>query len=587
MCFYHRSTICAKGVLSNKWRTEFNSMSSADSLVLASVFASAAYLWFKKLEPTDPFSLVVLLGVGPALPIAVHGLPFTSIVCSVFASYATYYISLLLLTALYRLSPLHPLYKYPGPTAGKLSKLWLVYKSSRGRLNEYFKQVHEKYGPIVRLGPNELSIVDDTLLPSIIGAQGMPKGPLWDGRRTNRNMDIDFIKANLIGARDLKQHADARKSWNRAFTSSSVKTYEPILIRRTTQLIDELRTKCINGKGGRAHVDLALWLGYFSLDFMGDFVFSGAFELMRDGDKQGLVPLMEAGTYIAALTQHIPWCLDIISFSPTLFRLAFGKMKGLGEFAFRQAIRRMKEVPMQSDLMYYLNEEGQMDSNPPPAPLVLWSAVIAVIAGSDGPASALSNAVYELLCNPQCFERLRAEVDSAFPPNAGEPINTARLSRMEYLNAFINEVLRLHPPIATCLQRAPTEGSGGHMLGSSIFIPEGVAVYAAPYVYQRDPRYFAPDPDRFWPERWLSAKDTDIVVNTNAYIPFSIGPANCVGKPLALIQLRMVIAYFVQAFDVCFAEGYDKQCWETELRDYFITHRGSLPVILTPRPSAR
>lgn len=114
-----------------------------------------------------------------------------------------------------------------------------------------------------------------------------------------------------------------------------------------------------------------------------------------------------------------------------------------------------------------------------------------------------------------------------------------------------------------------------------------MAVYAAPYVYQRDPRYFAPDPDRFWPERWLSAKDTDIVVNTNAYIPFSIGPANCVGKPLALMQLRMVIGYFVQAFDVSFAEGYDKQRWETELRDYFITHRGSLPVILTPRPSAR
>lgn len=93
----------------------------------------------------------------------------------------------------YRLSPFHPLAKYPGPIACKISQLWAVLIYSRGKAHHYRKLLHDQYGPIVRIGtplrayhtgsadgaqgPNELSVTDKDMLQYILGSQGMPKGP--------------------------------------------------------------------------------------------------------------------------------------------------------------------------------------------------------------------------------------------------------------------------------------------------------------------------------------------------------------------------------------------------------------------------
>lgn len=115
-------------------------------------------------------------------------------------------------------------------------------------------------------------------------------------------------------------------------------------------------------------------------------------------------------------------------------------------------------------------------------------------------------------------------------------------------------------------------------------MPEGTGIYVPPYVYNRDPRYFSPNPDLFWPERWLKAKnDPTITHNMNAYLSFSAGPANCVGKPLALIEMRIALAALLHAFDMRFAEGYDSRMWVDGLGDWLVTTRGALPVVLERR----
>ena len=75
------------------------------------------------------------------------------------------------------------------------------------------------------------------------------------------------------------------------------------------------------------------------------------------------------------------------------------------------------------------------------------------------------------------------------------------------------------------------------------------------------------------------------VHDTSAFIPFSTGPANCVGKPLAMLEMRMVVALLMQKFDMRFADGYDPSRWEEELKDMFIIETGELPVILSCRNS--
>lgn len=90
----------------------------------------------------------------------------------------------------------------------------------------------------------------------------------------------------------------------------------------------------------------------------------------------------------------------------------------------------------------------------------------------------------------------------------------------------------------------------------------------------RDPRYFSPFTDEFMPERWLSSspqrsvgstvvplikesKDSvafnvSFKTDTAALIPFSFGPANCVGRSLALLEMRMVVAALMQRFEMRF-----------------------------------
>ena len=78
-------------------------------------------------------------------------------------------------------------------------------------------------------------------------------------------------------------------------------------------------------------------------------------------------------------------------------------------------------------------------------------------------------------------------------------------------------------------------------------------------------------------------KDQINTLNLNAFIPFSTGPSNCVGKNLAWMEMRMLVCLMMQRFEMRFEEGYQPKEWEDNMLDYFINVKGRLPVVLTPR----
>lgn len=99
-----------------------------------------------------------------------------------------------------------------------------------------------------------------------------------------------------------------------------------------------------------------------------------------------------------------------------------------------------------------------------------------------------------------------------------------------------------------------------------------------PYVIHRDERYFYPNPNAFWPERWLSG-DPSIKTTQAAFLPYSVGPMNCAGKLLAQLELRVVLAMLVQRFDMELKPEWNPSNWETDLQDFFVSTKGTLPVI--------
>ncbi|KAJ6475695.1 cytochrome P450 [Mycena vitilis] len=575
--------------------------SSQDAVTILASLAS--YWFFKNYEPTDVPRIVGILTVPPLLVALLPPEGPSTVLGSLLRSYSLFYSLLLSLILAYRVSPVHPLSKYPGPVLCKISKLWLTFITYRGELHRYVKSLHDKYGDVVRIGPNELSIIDTSLVPSILGSNGMPKGPLWEGRALARRKHLtprDLARANLVASRHSGFHDEARKIWNSAFISMAVKGYEPMLLRRVTQLVEVLGSQDDN------NVDLSELLSFFSFDFMGDLSFGGGFELMRDGDKDGLWHQLESGIFLPSLTQHIPWCIDFVPYLPS----AVGKQsQAFARFAAAQAERRLQEGSIHNDLFYYLFDAKREDAEPIPFPIIVQNAilsvpmgliipvrlletllltydpsgriVVAIIAGSDTTATVLSNAFFFLLSHPESYMRLQGEVDKAFP-SSKEATDPALLSRLPYLNAVIKESLRLFPPIPTLLQRAPEVGTGPKALGAGLVIPEGTAVIVPPYLLHRDPRNFFPDPEKFIPDRWLG-EDAKFIINEAAFIPFSTGPANCAGKSLAMLEIRLVLACVTQAVDIRLADGYDTARWETDFKDYFVFVKGNLPVVVTKR----
>jgi len=240
---------------------------------------------------------------------------------------------------------------------------------------------------------------------------------------------------------------------------------------------------------------------------------------------------------------------------------------------------------------------------------------LAISAGADTTSSVLTSCIYCLTKSPADLTRLREEVDSLFSGGGDESIllDSQTLADMKFLNAVINETLRLHPAVPSGSERAPYPGTGSKVFGEHV-IPEGNSVIIPTYALHRDLRYFSPLPDSFWPERWILAEENSnasdsrppgdtsekrntkedfntttrprITHNMAAFVPFSYGPRNCVGMRLAMLEMRIVLSLLVRKFEFSPAAGEgreDLNNYEETIQDWFAVSVGRLNVKLTPR----
>ncbi|KAF8265715.1 high nitrogen upregulated cytochrome P450 monooxygenase 2 [Lactarius quietus] len=519
-----------------------NRMSTLDTSIFVLFTSFTSYQCFHHLEPRSKWPLIALLFVVPALlsiPISYH-VPYPPV--APLLAFLTHGSAVITFAVVYRLSPFHPLAKYPGPTLAKISKLWVAYICTKGNLHRYLKSLHDRYGDVVRVGPNELSIRDSSLIHPILGQGGLPKGPRWEGRPG---------PPSLISQRDPILHMEQRKPWSRAFSSVAMKEYEVIVAKRARQLVGCLENMIERtDEKENAMVDMTLWLKYFSTDLMGDMAFGGGFELMKASrDIDGFWTLMESSLCISSVIVHVPWIIPLLI---AVIPRKKSSLMSAGQFCRERTLERLRMGANRKDLFYYLSGEELPESERPPQVQVVQNGQLAIVAGSDTTSSVLTAALYYLLRNPVAYERLQAEVDGAFP-SGEEPLDVTKLGQMEWLNGCINEALRLQPPVPSGSQRFVCKGKGTKVLGNLV-IPEETQLVLHTYSIHRDPRNFH-TPEAFLPERWLSTGSPAGEHNTAAFFPFSYGPANCAGKNLALLEMRMLLCWVLRRFRFSEAPG--------------------------------
>jgi cytochrome P450 len=190
------------------------------------------------------------------------------------------------------------------------------------------------------------------------------------------------------------------------------------------------------------------------------------------------------------------------------------------------------------------------------------------VAGHDTTSAALAWFWYALSQNPEVERRVLEEVDGL----GDRPVAFEDYPRLKYLERVVKEAMRLYPATAFLFTREAIEDVevGGYTL------KRGSWVLIAPYVVQRDPRYF-PNPEVFDPDRFAPGRIGQIP--PYAYIPFGGGPRTCIGSSLATMEIVLLAATVLQQFRLVL----DQPPPEPEL-EIVLRPKGGLGMRALPRP---
>lgn len=226
----------------------------------------------------------------------------------------------------------------------------------------------------------------------------------------------------------------------------------------------------------------------------------------------------------------------------------------------RSAIPNSSSNPVREDMFHFLLTAVDPDTGLPAFSErhnLLAETRLLVVAGTDTTALTLSAWFFYLAHYPRVLSRLTNEVRSTFLSPEEIALGTT-LSKCKYLRACIDETLRISHPAPGELPREILKG--GAIIDGHPY-PAGTLVGCAAWSLGRDESVYG-DCNVFRPERWIPSSnpealntEADVLRLRKAFHPFSIGPMNCAGQSLAVLELLLVTAKTVWTLDFRLAPG--------------------------------
>ncbi|KAF3008707.1 hypothetical protein E8E13_009591 [Curvularia kusanoi] len=418
--------------------------------------------------------------------------------------------------------------KLPGPWYSKYTNIVLRFHVLSGRRIFYVDDLHQKYGDVVRIAPNEVAVAD---LAGVSRIHKIGSGFLKSDFYTKLTPDRE---PGIFAMQNPHDHAARRKLFARAFSNSSLKSnWEAEIRRRTMLAVNNIRVSAAQpGKGA----DVLKWWTLMATDVITQLSFGESFGMLEQSKQTPYIDALQLTLLGGVLRAEFPLVHTILRCLP--FE-GVRKMVTADEVVFEHGAVAIQN--MRSGQGNNMNLFGQMlAASDDYEKVTLTDKAVReeagnlIVAGSDTTAVTLTYLVWAVLKDPALQTRLEEEVNGF-----SDALDMSELEDAPLLNGVLEETLRLYGAAPGALPRiVPSQGINiaGHEL------PAGTEVSTQAYTLHRDPRLFQEplrfDSNRFMDKSKLSAQQKA------AYMPFGGGSRVCLGIHLAYLELRLATALF-------------------------------------------
>ncbi|KAF2726315.1 putative benzoate 4-monooxygenase cytochrome P450 [Polychaeton citri CBS 116435] len=488
----------------------------------------------------------------------------------------------------------HPLARLPGPKLYALTKWRLALDEYLGQRTTSIHKLHLAYGPVIRIGPDEVHFSSPSAVRTIYGA-----GSGFERTGFYGMFDV-YGKPNLFTFRSGKAHAERKKLVAAAYSKSNILKIggwaEGIVEEKVGAFLEFVERE---GEGGR--IEVFEGLHFFSLDVITTFLYGAQFGGTKSlrGKEEGDRALL--GDILDPDRRRLSWF--VVHF-PGLVRWLYSREGTMGSLV--QPLLPMKKPATYSGIRahalkamesYRKAREGEKAHLDTDVGRSSWSIIAKLwqyrATGSADTTAGLS----DLDIASECADHLLAGIDTtsdslmfliwvlSLPENLHHQdalIAEVRLSltpsdltsdhqvvkpdaadKLPYLAAVVKETLRLYSALPASEPRSsPTEA-----VIDGYKIPVGTTVSCSPYSLHQNEAAF-PEPLRWDPGRWLptpsqqSPPQDGSDLKKDYYWPFSSGARMCVGVHLAMAEMTTMIASIYRKYEtraVAEGKGEDKK----------------------------
>lgn len=441
---------------------------------------------------------------------------------------------------------LHPLYiaplsEVPGPWISAITKYWILYKTWAEQRNRLVHKLHQEYGPIVRLAPNEISVSDPEYIKSIyIG--NYDKSPFYGQFGA-------YGKLNTFSTLTRKDHLQRRKIMNKVYSKSAI--CSPGIEGITQDRVKDTMNVIANSGFS---IDVYNLFHALAMDTVTNFLL---------GESKGTSFLRDQNWWMILnyRLQSAMWFWTTLM--PRFYRLAADSetknaIAVIGDWIKKLASAREKSIEVDS-VIFHLNSHGISGLD------ACSEIQDHTAAGHETTGVTLSYLTYHLSFHEDVQSKLQQELALAFKKH--ESLSYNIVDRLPYLNGIVYETLRLYSAIPGAEPRIVPKY--GLKWSEDLIIPGGIIVSIQPWTIHRDANIYE-NPLDFNPERWINQSPETLAKMKKYLMSFGVGVRMCIGMHLALQEIKLVIANIYLNYRTTLPPDFDHD--KMYMSDKYTTH---------------